>query len=213
MRGRSLLRSVVVFSFFAAAVSYAQDYFPPGVLAENPKVEPIYRKWYACDLRALGEPSLWELSKTQKAQTYRFLRLRTFHRPISICLDVATDGTASLTTKVTDGRGGYAPGRLVESRTGILSKEQTESFLQKIDALNFWNLESYEKRQARVGPDGQVTFSSLGLDGAQWVIEGVREGSYHVVNRWSPSAGAIRALGMTMAFDLAKLKLPEKEVY
>ena len=33
---------------------------------------------------------------------------------------------------------------------------------------------------------GQYTFGSVGLDGSQWILEGVRGGEYHVVDRWSP---------------------------
>lgn len=31
-----------------------------------------------------------------------------------------------------------------------------------------------------------------GLDGAQWILEGVKEGRYHVVDRWTPQIGDFR---------------------
>jgi len=31
-------------------------------------------------------------------------------------------------------------------------------------------------------------FTVLGVDGARWVLEGVKNGEYHVVDRWSPEA-------------------------
>ncbi len=36
--------------------------------------------------------------------------------------------------------------------------------------------------------------STPGLDGAQWILEGVNVGKYHVVNRWSPKDGQSRQL-------------------
>ena len=52
-----------------------------------------------------------------------------------------------------------------------------------------------------------------GTDGSQWIIEGVRGGKYHVVDRWSPTSGAARELGNFLAFDLAKLSIPKNEIY
>jgi hypothetical protein len=33
------------------------------------------------------------------------------------------------------------------------------------------------------GPDGTT---AIGVDGAQSIVEGVKQGKYHVVDRWSP---------------------------
>jgi hypothetical protein len=109
------------------------------------------------------------------------------------------DGTSSLTTKVASGAAGYNPGRLVQKRTLLLTTEQTNRFLDQIDADNFWKLPSVQQDR---GPDG-----------ARWIIEGVRNGTYHIVDRWSPQKGEIRALGLFMLTELAKMKLPVNEVY
>jgi len=157
-------------------------------------------KWYAKHLSALKESSLWESSKAQKTQSYRFLWLRTFHHPIAIRIDVNVDGTSLLTTKMTSGAGGYNPGTLMQNGTRTLTREQTNRFLGQIEGRNFWKLPSVEE-------------SPGGPDGAHWIIEGVRDGTYHVVDRWSPTDGEIRALGLFMVSDLAKMKLAAKEVY
>lgn len=63
-----------------------------------------------------------------------------------------------------------------------------------------------------------MQFWSLGLDdkagddGAQWIIEGVKDGKYHLVDRWSPKDGQVRELGL-MLLDMANLKIPAKDVY
>jgi hypothetical protein len=173
-----------------ASVTMAQvKYFPPDFPAN----------WYAKHLGALKETSLWESSKTKKTQSYRFLWLRTFHHPIAIRVDVNVDGTSLLTTKMTSGAGGYNPGRLIKNDTLTLTRQQTNSFLEQIEARSFWRLPSVREDR--------------GVDGAQWIMEGIRDGAYHIVDRWSPTDGEIRALGLFMVSDLAKMKLAAKEVY
>jgi hypothetical protein len=77
-------------------------------------------------LRALKEPSVWELCKTHRTPTYRFLWLRAFHRPISVRLDITMNGLVLLTTKATTGQGGYKPGSQVVNKTGALTKGANE---------------------------------------------------------------------------------------
>jgi len=181
----------LIIGLLLASVATAQvKYFPPDFPAN----------WYAKHLTALREPSLWESSKTQQTQSFRFLWLRTFHHPIAIRIDVNADGTSLLTRKMADGAGGYDPGKLVQNETITLPREHTNRFLAQIEANNFWKLPSVQETPG--GPDG-----------AQWVVEGFRDGTYHVVDRWSPERGEIRALGLLMVQDLAKMKLAAKEVY
>ena len=42
---------------------------------------------------------------------------------------------------------------------------------------------------------------------------GVKDGTYHVVDRWSPDKCEVHSLGIMMLIDLAKLKLLYQEVY
>ena len=193
---------------FAARV----DYFPPGTLDDTPESSLSKEQWYSKHLKALKEPSLWELSKTQKSETYRFLWLRTFHHPISVRLDVNPNGTSMLTTKTTSGQGGYEPGTLVVNKKRALTKEQTDWFLDRIAELGFWGLPAFEKPHEGIGPNGEKTVE-IGLDGAQWILEGIKDGKYQVTDRWSPNTGPVRTLGIIMVIDLAKLKLLYEDVY
>ena len=34
-----------------------------------------------------------------------------------------------------------------------------------------------------------------GVDGAQWLVEGIKDGRYHLVDRWSPTDGPVRQSG------------------
>jgi hypothetical protein len=61
--------------------------------------------WYSAQLRALKEPSLFQLASNALSHSYRFLWLRTFNHPIAIRVDIKPAGTGALTTKVTSGAG------------------------------------------------------------------------------------------------------------
>lgn len=176
------------------------DYFPTRALLLNEGLEPFKSVRYSDQLIALEEPSLWERSKAQKEESYRFLWLRTFHEPIVIRVDINADGTARLTVKVANGAGGYDAGELTQNRTVTISVEETNRFLNQVQSRNFWSLPSVEKTPG--GPDG-----------ADWIIEGVKAQTYHVVDRWSPRDGDVRAMGLFMVNQLAKIKLPDREVY
>ena len=150
----------------------------------------------------MSEPSLWELSKDKTAHIYRFLWLRTFDHPISVRVEICEDGSSTVVTKVLSGQGGYEPGhlKLVERRK--LARKDIEHLLSRLGELEFWQLSSIE-----------VDPNFIHLDGARWILEGVRAGKYHVVDRWSPETAKGRALGLTFLLDLAKLKLLYQDVY
>ena len=180
----------------------AQQYFPDGIFGPQTKANDFVVDWYSQQLRVLVEPSLWETSQGTKGQAYRFLWLRSFHHPVVVRLTVNSDGTSTLVTKVASGQGGYKPGKLIENRTSQVSREQTRWFLNGVEELKYWDLPTREEKT-----------NVVGLDGAQWIVEGVRNGAYKIVDRWSPERGPIRAIGLMMTIDLAKMKLLYQEVY
>jgi len=108
-----------------------------------------------------------------------------------------------LTTKVASGAGGYGPGKLIGNQTKKISKEVVDAFLAHVEEEKYWSLPTRETQDPNV----------VNLDGAQWVLEGVRNGTYKLVDRWSPKDGPIRDLGITMTNGLADMKLLYDEVY
>ncbi len=180
-------------------IAFAQEqYFPKSSFSSSG--DEFTRAWYSSQLHALREPSLFALTKTPSSECYRFLWLRTFNHPIAIRLNPKSDGTGILTVKVASGAGGFHPGVLSESRTRVLTREETQSFLLQLDRLGFWKLPN-------------PVDDHPGMDGAQWIIEGEKGGRYHVVDRWSPKKGPVHELGMIFAFDLAKMNIPANEIY
>ena len=175
------------------------SYFPPRSLEDDLKRDEFLSQWYSAALKALDEPSFWERSKSQKEESHRFLWLRTFHHPVAIRIDIKADGSSQLTEKTTSGAGGYGPGVLTKNTSTALTKARTDHFLSEVKKLAFWQIESRPRE--------------LGCDGAEWIIEGVRDGIHRVVVRWSPHDGPVRALGLFMLQDLAGLKIPGREIY
>jgi hypothetical protein len=186
--------SILILLLSAASVTQS-PYFPPDSVDDSSPCGSLLSETYSKHLQALEEPSLWSLSKIQGEQCYRFLWLRSFDQPIAVRVEVNADGTSRLTIKMATDAGGYAAGKLVRSDTYKLTREKTVWFLGKIEENKFWELPSVDR-------------SRIGADGAAWVIEGVKNGSYHVVDRWSPDNGPVRVIGLLMLHKLAKLKIP-----
>lgn len=154
--------------FIAGSADAKERYFPVKPLDSDQPLDDFNVVWYSKHLAALEEPSL--SSGDIKNETYRVLWLRTFHAPMSFRLTIMPDGTSELITKKTSGFGGYEPGELVINKTTEINKRETEILIETLGRTRFWDLSSTE--------------SGMGLDGAQWVVEGAKAGKYHVVDRW-----------------------------
>jgi hypothetical protein len=164
--------------FSCSSRSNRVGYIPDRIFSNDQKENDQHVKWYVDHLTSLQEPSLYELSNDSHVHSYRFLWLRTFDHPIALRLSLNQDGSAIMNIKVTNGLGGYEPGQLTESKKVSITKQQVADFLTLLDYANFWYLASTDERR--------------GLDGATWILEGVKAGEYHVVIKWSPNKGAFR---------------------
>jgi hypothetical protein len=205
----SRLGLTLVFLQVATALAVGQSqYFPSGLLESADKHS--VSDWYSKHLVAMKEPSLFELSENHHAQQYRFLYLRTFDHPIVIRLVVNPDGTGTYITKELSGAGGYEPGRLILNRRTQQPAEYVRQVqLNYIEEIHFWALPTKVSP-----PDGKI-----GLDGARWILEAIKDGKYHIVDRWSPnvdtwSADDARFRQLCLRFlREPNLKLSFSEVY
>ena len=132
------------------------------------QLDDFHIAWYSKHLAAMGEPSLWRTPRN--AEIYRILWLRTFDAPMAFRLTIKPDRSSELITKRTNGQGGYEPGRVVINKATQIDKDETQILLATLVRLKFWGAQTNE-----TGPRG--------FDGAQWIIEGVKDGKYHVVDR------------------------------
>lgn len=157
-------------------------YFPDNIFGEREDIDKFASEWYSSHLKALEEPSIYSLKEGKNRRMYRFLWLRSFHRPIVVRIKILEDGSGILIAKMTDGAGGYKPGKIVTSTKKKLAQKQVDTFLNLLANGNFWELASWERL--------------IGMDGAAWIIEGLDNGNYHLVDRWSPDSGCVREVGL-----------------
>jgi len=158
-------------------------YFPDGALAEPPLERDFRAKWFSKHLWRMGEPSLSDLRRDPACHAYRFLLLPAFNRPICVRLDIGPAGTGLLTYKELSGSGGRFPGRLVIDRSSVLPSREVRDFLGRLEKADFWRAEFSGER---------------GLDGAEWILEGAKDGRYRVANLWSPKKGAFREAALSL---------------
>jgi hypothetical protein len=175
------------------------QYFPTGVFAANPVLSDFCDQWYSKHLRAMGAESLLASSADKQTRAYRFLWLRTFHHPISILLRIRPDGSGQLDSVELNGHGGFDPGTIMTTQIVEVSKDQVNQFEGFIGAADFW---------ASPTPNQNLT----GRDGAQWILEGVKEQKYHVVDRWTPKDGAYREACLYL-LGLSKIEVNKGEIY
>lgn len=149
--------------------------------------------WYATHLNALEEPVL---SDSLPIKIFRFTWLRTFHNPIVIGLENNNE-SIRLYWKVCNGAGGYKPGKIIKNKSKKLTIKEWNDFVASIDSINFWNLPTTQS-------------GILGMDGAQWILEGKELGKYHVVDRWS--GGTIESVCLKL-LELSNLKIKQDDIY
>ena len=178
MAGR-LATVVILFALFIGPAT--AQFFPARTFTHRADLDDFIIAWYSKNLSAMNEPSLWNARETRSREAYRFVWLRTFHRPFAFRLELSPDGTGVLTAKSASGSGGYDPGQLVLNKTVQLKATEVRDFTSRLDKLGFWALPTQDP-------------SASGLDGAQWIFEGIKDGRYHTVDRWTPKSGSFREL-------------------
>ena len=82
-------------------------------------------------------------------------------------------GKTFLTTKVTNGDGGYYSGTLALNMKFLLQDSICDNLINQLHMLNFWTLAA-------------DTTCHGGLDGETWIFESIDKGKYNVLSRWYP---------------------------
>lgn len=198
-RGYALVLTLLVLAaaLFAGWFSTTRVvYFAPNLLTQSsgcswiggdePIIDQFEADWYGSELRAFEEPSLYLASLEPHAGhrgSIRFTWIRSFHEPVVVRIDRASDGAGTLTAKQRPGGTGFSgQGRTL--RRALTSSEENRlgSVLATTRVLD----------QKPKTCDG-------GLDGARWIIEATDgSGTYTYLNRWSPRDGPVKELGEFM---------------
>lgn len=145
------------------------------ILASDPR-------YFANTLGRFGLKPLAEEALAPNAERFRFLWLRSFHRPALFELRFAADGSGAYEAKLWED----APdgGRWVVQRTVSLGAGALTEHRRSLERLGFFAMSFDDGRQ--------------GLDGATWLFE-ARDGERsHAVHRWSPEPGPLRQLGVSL---------------
>ena len=100
--------------------------------------------------------------------------LASSHPSVTVRIAAGTNGYV-LTAKILNGAGGYQPGSVARDTTITLADADVSIVSQLFTQARFWEL-----------PTIPPSDGTIGLDGAQWVLEGLSAERYHVVDRWSP---------------------------
>ena len=168
-------RRVLLFFLLSCSFCLAQErMFPRGSLGPTGDLDEFKNRWYSGNLKALQEPALYPMAKDKSIECYRFLWLRSFSHPISVRLSHHGKDEWILKLKIAGGAAGFHPHSLIEEETMHLRDANIQEFLSQIDSLGFWK-----------APNPLLN-DQVGTDGSQWIIEGVKDGNYHVIDRWSP---------------------------
>ncbi|MEO5945743.1 MAG: hypothetical protein ABIP79_02930 [Chitinophagaceae bacterium] len=159
-------------------------------------LDTFVNTWYSKMLFALKEPILKDYSGDK--EIYRFTWLRSFHHPVSIRIEKQGD-IIKLFTKVSKGAGGYEPEEIITDNTGDVTLQEYNLLLEKINSTKFWSLPTEMQ-------DG-------GTDGAEWIVEIIKNNRYHIVTRNTPFEerhGNFRIIGEYLIL-LSKLDKKETE--
>lgn len=146
-------------------------------------ISTVENDWYPSHWDAADEPSLYERSRfpaTAGTSTLRFTWLPSFHHPVIVRIERTGHG-ARLVAKQLSGKGGYEPGVIEREVTRPLSATE----VAKLDVI----LSTTKVLEQR------PTECDSGLDGSQWIVEGINRDGYVFVNRWSPQEGSVHEFG------------------
>jgi hypothetical protein len=142
------------------------NYFPPKTFT-SPAAD-FQIAWYSRDMYQLGETPLWP-PNADNEKTYRFTYLAAFSGPKAITLRVLSDGSAELKMTVLD----ESHDRMKSDQTSIVPQDQVSEFLKRLDRVRFWEMVTESPHR--------------GFDGAEWIMESVQDGRYHIAVRWCPN--------------------------
>jgi hypothetical protein len=156
-------------------------------------------RWYSLVLFFFGEPILCNYRGNK--EIYRFTWLRTFHHPVIIRVERSGE-MITICTKVSDGKGGYGLGEIVLDTCTTIGYEALTKLRMAVDKSLFWTLKTEDN-------------SIIMNDGAEWIVEIVENGKYHVVKRTSPYGDTqvgFDQIGKCM-IDIAPIPEERRDIY
>jgi hypothetical protein len=140
------------------------DYFPPQTFVDRGAA--FRNMWYSRELNWLGEMPLSSANSLET--TYRLTFSGPFNGTRTVRLTILPDGSGIVRIKSINAT---YDALQVDDPVAITS-EQVATFTDGLNNFDFWHT--------------PTTAPGNGLDGAEWILEGVHDGQYHVAARWCP---------------------------
>jgi hypothetical protein len=128
-----------------------------------------FEKRYSTSVQRFKDFSLSEIARDPQAEVYRMMIFPTWGNAISIKVQ-KHDGIYALSARRLNGQAGFKVGNLTEQKHFDLTQSDSRMLDDLILKLNLFEMPH---------DDGVI-----GVDGDEWVIEGVSQGKYHFVVRW-----------------------------
>lgn len=182
----------VILGLIMASALGDDGYFPIKKKAGDEGIDGFDARWFGTALQSMSEPKLPSLTKDPNVVVYRILILPNYGNPMALRV-TKHEIIYRVSARRLDGRGGYDAGKLVESKEVELSANDSKTLEVLIRNLNFFQMTT----------DDDVMM----LDGDEWVLEGVSQGKYHLIERGNAYNYRIEQRGLTAFHDLSKFLL------
>ena len=178
--GKKMIRGLLACCSLLAVVACTDEeissngFFPLSEEGGKNSIPRIRGEWYSSQLTSLKEEPLYAKRKEKNLEVYRFTFLPAWgsSKATTIFRD---GGELRVRSRRLDGEDGFEPGELVEEFERELRGSESESLFRLLEEVDFTD-DATEKKGA------------MGEDGTQWILEGVHDGQYHVLDRWSPDS-------------------------
>jgi hypothetical protein len=154
-------------------------------------------RWYGEPLERMKEPRLPDFAKDANAEVYRMMILPTWGNSIVVRIH-RHEKLYGLSARRLDGQAGYDPGKLVEAKDTVLSADDSKALEALIQNLNFFQLSTND--------------TVRGFDGDEWILEGVSQGKYHLVQRWCAPLYDPEKRGLTAFLALCKFLIDKSQL-
>ncbi len=181
------------------------EFFPGERFSDRQDGTDLWKGWFASSLQAFGEPCL-PPGAPGPDEAYRFLWIRSFDPHLVVRLERWGE-RMFVVSKVGEERMLHRQGPPGQPSVVFgpieVNAEATRRFVEALESSGFWGLPT------RGGLEG-------GSDGAEWVLEGWREGRYHVVSVWSPVHGGAYVRFADACMELVRLagaQVDDERVY
>jgi hypothetical protein len=164
-------------------------YFPKGI--------EEHTDFYSKFLNLIGEPSLMAESQDANAESYRLICMFCQYPTLLVVrLQLRPDGSGAVTTVLStiEVSGQVTVG---DKATRMVGVPEVKHFLTSIEWAHFWSMPSTKP------PTSNLPRYDLYL--SQWVVEGVRSGTYHAVFREGPEPNRFTDMVLILTKDLANL--------